>query len=186
MEIEIDEYCKKILLILGMYGRFRFNELHRTLIKCNAKMSKPTLIVHLNHLVKNEMIQRNEEDKQKVSYELNLKRLKQLKEVKKINQKILKNEKEFKSMSLAQQVGFTVSTLTISELLYLKLIMLNILEPENKLQNLYSYNIVRIFYNIYTVWLSDSCKDSKENSQRIIRAIDNEIRELTDTPFEKL
>jgi len=184
MEREIDEYCKKILMVLGMYGKFRFNELHRTLIKCNAKMSKPTLIVHLNHLIEDEIILRNEEDKQRVSYELNLERLRQLQEVKKINQKILKNEKEFKSMGLDRQVNFTICLLTISELLYLKLTMLNILEPENKLQNLYSYNIVRIFYNIYTVWLSDSCKDSKENSQGIIRAIDREIKELTDTSFE--
>jgi len=178
MEKEINEYCKKILMVLTMYGKLRFNELHRTLTKCNAKMSKPTLIKHLNHLLKKEIIQRDEEDKQRVSYELNLKKLKQLQEVKKINQEILKNEKEFKSMSLNQQIDFTIFILTISELLYLKLTILNILEPENKLQNYYSYNIIRIFYNIYTVWLSDSCKDSKENSQKIIRLINKNIKNI--------
>jgi DNA-binding HxlR family transcriptional regulator len=188
MEKEADEYCEKIFILLAMSNqKIRFNELHRNLTKYNAKMSKPTLIQHLNHLLKHEIIQRDEEDKQKVSYGLNWKRLKQLQKAKKINQtalNLIKNEKRFKSKSLDQQTIFTTAMITIGELFYLKLMTLNILEPENKLQNYHSYTFIRKLYNIYVTWLLDSCKDSKENSQKILHFIERNIKTLNETFLE--
>lgn len=187
MKEEPDEYCEKIFMVLAIYGETRFNELHRQLIKHNTKMSKPTIIEHLNHLLENEIVQRNQEEKQKVSYQLNWKTLKQLQSTKKTIQTTrhqLKNEKRFKSKSLDQQTVFTTAMLTIGELLYLKMNILNILEPENKLQNYYTYNIIRKFYNFYTSWLLDSCKESKENSQKVIQSIDKSINALIETFFE--
>jgi hypothetical protein len=54
--------------------------------------------------------------------------------------------------------------LTIGELFYLKLNILDILEPEDKLQNYFSHTFTRRLYSIYAIWLFDSCKESKENS----------------------
>jgi DNA-binding HxlR family transcriptional regulator len=188
MEKEADEYCERIFMVIVMNnGKIRFNELHRKLTMCGAKMSKPTLIEHLNHLVKRGIIQRNEEDKQRVSYELNWRELEQLQKAMKINQTALNeigNEKRFKSKSLIQQEIFTTAMLTIGELFYLKLMILNILEPENKLQNYFSYTLIRKYYNIYATWLLDSCKNSKESSQKILRSIDKSIKTLKETFFE--
>jgi len=188
MEKEVDEYCEKIFIAIAVDDeKIRFNELHRKLTKLNAKMSKPTLIEHLNHLVENGIIQRNQEDKQRVSYELNWEKFKQLQTAKKINQATLnqmKSEKEFKSMSLDQQVTLITVMLTISELLYLKLSVLDILEPENKLQNYFSYKFIRNLYYIYARWLLSYCKKSKENSQKILYLIDKEITMFRKTLFE--
>lgn len=81
MEKEPDEYCRKIFMVLSLDNKkTRFNELHRKLIKYDAKMSKPTLIEHLNHLIKDKVIQRKQQDKQKVFYEVNWKKFEQLQE----------------------------------------------------------------------------------------------------------
>jgi len=181
-------YCDKILMALLMGDKkTRFNELHRRLIKYGAKISKPTLIKHLNHLIKNEIIQRNEEDKQKVSYGLNWKRFKQLQKAEKINETalhLIKNEEGFKSETLGFQATFAAIMLSISDLFYLKLTMLNILEPENKLQNYFAYTLIRRLYSLYATWLFDSCKDSKENAQKTIHSIDKFIKALQEKFLE--
>ena len=53
--------------------------------KMMTSRSKPTLVEHLNNLVKNGLVKREEEDKQKVSYELNWNDLKQLNEANQIS-----------------------------------------------------------------------------------------------------
>jgi DNA-binding HxlR family transcriptional regulator len=187
MEKETDEYCEKIFMTLAIIGKTRFNKLHQKLLELNAKMSKPTLIEHLNHLIEKEIIQRNQEDKQRVSYELNWKRLKQLRKFKETNQIAIdqvRYEKKFKSMNLYQRTAFTTAMLAIGELFYLELIILNTLEPENKLQNYYSYTLIRKLFNIYATWLLDSCKESKEDSQKILRLIDKNIKAFREPFFE--
>jgi DNA-binding HxlR family transcriptional regulator len=185
---KIDEHCQKILMVLLITEeKIRFNKLHRKLIKYNAKMSKPTLIEHLKHLTKDKVIQRNEESKQEVSYEINWKRLVNLSKAKQISQDIynhVQNEKTFKSMSLSDQTAFAIGILTISQLLYLKISIDNILKPKNKLQNYYTYTILNNIYTIYPKWLLDSCKKSKEDSQKAITVIDKVIKELLETLFK--
>ena len=189
MKKEADEYCEKILMALMVHDEdIRFNDLHRRLAKYGAKMSKPTLNTHLRHLVENEMIQRNEEDKQNVSYGLNWKRFKQLKGAMKIDEVALveiREEKTFKAKSLTQQTVFTTAALTIGELFYMKLMILNHLEPENTLQNNLSYSLIRRLFNRYAAWLFQSCKESKEDSQRVLHSIDTSIKTLEGILFDK-
>ena len=126
-----DKYCERIFMVLSIVNeKIRFNELHRKLAMYGAKMSKPTLIEHLNHLVKDEVIERDEKDKQYVSYGINWKKLKQLAKFNKLDKSIpaeLQNEKVFKSKNLNQQTIYTTAFLTIGELFFLKLMILNIL-----------------------------------------------------------
>jgi len=187
MEIKADENCEKILKILMIIDRkLRFNELHRILKKYNAKMSKPTLIVHLNHLVKYDLILREEEGKQKVTYTINWNKSKQLKKAKEINQSILNHMKDqeiFKTKSLQWQTAFATATIMIGELFYLKLNILNILEPENKLQNTTSYTMIRQLFNTYLTLLYESCEESKENSLKVLHIIDKNIKRLMEECF---
>ena len=182
MERRADQYCEKILIVLMMSDeKIRFNELHRKLKKFGVKMSKPTLIEHLNHLVEKELILREEEDKQKVTYVTNWNRFKQVKKAKKLNQLTLqqiKMEKTFKERGLEAQTAFTTAMLTIGELFYLKLQVLDITEPENKLHNYFSYTFIRRLFNLYAVWLIDSCKESQENSQKVIKSLNKMIKGL--------
>jgi len=189
MKKETDEYCEKIFMVIAVSDekKIRFNELHRRFERIGAKMSKPTLIKHLNHLTKNKIIQRNQEDKQKVSYGLNWKRFKQLQKTKKINGialHFIKEKKAFKSISLEEQTTYIHAILIISELFNLKLTILSILEPENKLQNYFTQTFITRFFNIYAKLLLDSCKDSKENAQKIIHHINESINTLSKEFFE--
>ena len=188
MKKETDKYCEKIFTVLAMSNKkIRFNELHRTLTNYNAKMSKPTLTEHLKHLIKDEIIQRHEEDKQKVSYEINWKRHKHLKKTKELSLAIanqIRNEARFKSMSLVNQTIFVTAMLTLGELLYLKLIILNVLKPEDALLNRFSFVFTTKLYNFYTPWLLDSCRKSEENSQKILRHINKQIKFFRESFFE--
>jgi len=188
MNEEPDRYCEKILMTLMLSDeKIRFNKLYERLKNANANMSKPTLIQHLNHLIEEEIIRRHQEGKQKVFYEMNWKRFKELQKAKKLNQTALhqiKNEKIFKSKSLYQQTIYTTAMVTIGELYYLKLNILDTLEPENKLANHFSYSLIRRLFNLYAMWLYESAKESKENSQKIIRSLDRSINTLEKSFFD--
>lgn len=187
MEKKTDEYCRKIVMVLSIDNKkTRFNELYRKLTKYNAKMSKPTLIEHLNHLIKNKIIQLTQEDKQKVSYEINWKKLEQLQKGIQVSQDIynhIQNEGTFKSLNLQDQTAFTLAISSISQLFYLRICIDSILEPKNKLQNYYAFTTLNDIYRIYPEWLFDSCEKSKENSQEIILHIDNFIEKILKTIF---
>ena len=176
------------MVLLSDVEKIRFNELHRKLNKYGAKMSKPTLIEHLNHLIEEEIILRKEEGKQKVSYIVNWNKFKQVTKAKKMNEETihrLKNEKRFKIKDIEQQTIYTTAMLTIGELFYLKLQVLNIIEPENKLYNYVSYTYIRRLYNLYATWLIDTCKKSKENSKKVLKELDLMLKTYHESFLEK-
>ena len=178
-----DEYCEKIFMTLMIVNdqKTRFNELHRSLATVGAKMSKPTLIEHLNHLIEKGLVKREEEDKQKVTYVLNWNELNPLKEAKELNVQTIrqiKSEKEFKSKSKPEQVDIALRMMTIGEIFRLKFNILINLEPENKLRYYYSINSMQRAFGIYNIWLMESCKESKEDSQKILRGLDRTLKKL--------
>jgi DNA-binding HxlR family transcriptional regulator len=65
---ELDDICVEIFLTLWAYKRLRFNELHRYLKMFGTDISKPSLVEHLEHLKKQKLINRKQEDFQHVSY----------------------------------------------------------------------------------------------------------------------
>ena len=67
---EIDDICHEIFFTLMAYKKLRFNELHRYLKKFGTDISKPALIEHLKHLIKQKLIKRKREGFQNVSYSL--------------------------------------------------------------------------------------------------------------------
>ena len=71
-----------ILITLFLREKIRFNELERVLKDTGRKFSKPTLIEHLKSLVKKQMIIREEEGAQKVTYRINEKKYMITKEIK--------------------------------------------------------------------------------------------------------
>jgi DNA-binding HxlR family transcriptional regulator len=67
---ELDDICKEIWLTLLAKERLRFSELHRSLEKLGTDISKPSLLEHLDHLIKQKLITRKVEGFQNVSYGL--------------------------------------------------------------------------------------------------------------------
>jgi len=67
---KLDDTCIAIFFTLMAHKRLRFNKLHRFLKMFGTKISKPSLIDHLNHLKRQKLISRKREDFQNVSYGL--------------------------------------------------------------------------------------------------------------------
>lgn len=67
---ELDDICHEIFFTLIAYKKLRFNELHKYLKKFGTEISKPTLIDHLKHLIKQKLVKRKREGFQNVSYSL--------------------------------------------------------------------------------------------------------------------
>ena len=70
---ELDETCRMIFQYLAMLdyaGKdpIRFNELLRSLNNDGFSISRPTLSLHLKHLVENKLLFRNEISKQNITY----------------------------------------------------------------------------------------------------------------------
>lgn len=179
MESPLDEYCERIFSLLMVTDKkYRFNELYRGLCSFGAKMSKPTLIEHLQHLQGKGFIQRREEDKQNVSYKVNWKKFEDMKEGLAFKRRLelnLKNEETLKSLSLDEQIATLTSIFTIGELRYLKLYVLDILEPDKKPEHRFSYIFMHKLLDMYRLWFLDSCKESKANSQKALEMIQRGI-----------
>jgi DNA-binding HxlR family transcriptional regulator len=176
MERLTDEYCKKIFAVLGMDDeKVRFNELHRNLKLNGVKMSTPTLIQHLNHLVEKGIILREEKDKQNVSYIVNWKEYLEAQEFKKTMEKMSISEKNFKTDSLKNQVSYAYGMLTLGELFFTRMSILDIVEPEKKLQHHMSYNLVQLVSSVYYSWLVDTCKESEEKSKKALEFLGERI-----------
>jgi DNA-binding HxlR family transcriptional regulator len=175
----MDEYCIKIFGFLGFTTKkYRFNELHRTLNNLGVKISKPTLIEHLQHLQNKKYIVRKQEDKQTVSYETNWEKLEFLKEGMAYRRKVeqdLKNEKTFKSLTLEDQVITIASILALSELFRVKADILDLLEPTKKAEHGLSYIVTGRLLDMYRLWLLDVCKESKENSEKALQLVQKGI-----------
>ena len=135
-ELVPDEYCVKIFATLMInYKKTRFNELHRLLTKFKVKMSKPTLVQHLTHFMEKKIVIRDAQDTQNVTYALNWTNLEQLMDAQRFNKRLLaqtKNEKAFKSLNLSKQVWIATEMLTLQSMYYLKLQILDLLEPRKE------------------------------------------------------
>jgi DNA-binding PadR family transcriptional regulator len=168
--------------------KFRFNELHKTLLAFGARMSKPTLIQHLAHLRKKGFMIRKKEDRQNVSYRVNWKKFEHLKEALDYKQRIdqnLKNERTFKLLPLDEQVITISSILALGELLRLKFDVLDVLEPNGKPEHSFAYIFAHKLLDCYRLWFIDTCKESKENGQKALELIQRAIDGFECDVFEK-
>lgn len=67
---QLDDICREIFFTLQAYKRLRHSELHRYLQKFGTDISTPTMMDHLDHLIKQKLISRKREGFQNVSYGL--------------------------------------------------------------------------------------------------------------------
>jgi len=189
MEKEIDGYCIKILAyLIANEKKIRFNKLHKTLNALDVKISKPTLIQHLHHLRAKGFILRKKESKQNVTYQVNWKNLEQLEktlESKEIIARNLKNEKIFKSKSLEDQITYVICILTLTQVIYLQLNVIGVLEPKSKELLSLSYLLIHRLYDHYRRWLLDTCKQSNENSQKAHDLINKKREEFENLLFDR-
>ena len=186
----LDETCKKIFsLLLVSDKKLRFNELHRTLKEVGLKMSKPTLVEHLNHLKKRRLLIRKKEGKQKVFYRVNWEKLEPLGEAIKTHQALkhtLENEKNFKSFPIDEQVTYIHNILALRNLYRLRLEILDILDPSKNFEHSIQYLFINRLFEFFKTWLLENCHTNKtECKEKALNMIEYNIKHYTDTLFDK-
>jgi DNA-binding HxlR family transcriptional regulator len=169
----LDKYCTYILRALMInWGKIRFNELIRVLKENNVKMSKPTTVQHLNHLLKKKIIKRMNEGKQKVTYTYSEALIKYLQTNYRQKLEELKTEEnKFKSKNLEDQVKDTLIQLTLDQIKLLAFHLLKITNSKEKLQINIAYIETRLKTEHYINWLTDTCKKTPENYHKAITII---------------
>jgi len=186
----LDEYCKNIFSVFLVSEKtLRFNELYRTLNNIGLKMSKPTLIEHLRHLLKHRLLIRKKEGKQNVSYEANWTKLatfKQSMKTKQFIKNLLGNEKQFKTYPIDEQVTYVTNIMTLSNLYQLKIEVQDVIDPSKTFENSVQFLFINRFFKLFKTWLLQSCHASKtEKTPEALSTIDYNITRITNTLFDK-
>jgi hypothetical protein len=188
-ECFLDKNCEDLFSLLLVSDKtLRFNELHRAVNDLGLKMSRPTLINHLNHLLTRKMILQQKPRKQNVSYKVNYQRFQNLEQTlkTKVLLHVMENQERFKSFSIDEQTTYVTNTMTLTNLYRLKLIVQTILEPKKSYENSLQYLFINRFYNLFFTWLLQNCKDSKENVNASLNTIEHNIEHFTQILFDKI
>jgi len=175
-EPPLDEYCKKILtVLLLMRKKFRFNELYKFLNGHGVKISKPTLSEHLKHLVKQEILVRQEEGVQKVTYRVNFEWLDRLDEVSSITEEIVtrhyQQKKKYESLPINEQIDYFHSLTVLQSLMLLKLEILSISHPDKQFEySMSHYSMIQHFGTIKN-WFLEILKQNPEKLEQATKEL---------------
>ncbi|WGM88574.1 MAG: hypothetical protein NUK63_06520 [Candidatus Bathyarchaeum tardum] len=188
MDKILDDHCARIFsLLMASLNEFRFNELHRTLEQFGAKMSKPTLIQHLQHLQERGFIVRKEEEKQKVTYEVNWEKFDYLKKSLEHKQRIIlnnKNQERFKELEPKEQLETLCFILTLGEFLRIKIELDDVLEPDKKPEHRFSYLFMSKFLDVYRLWFQDTLNAlTKKEVQELMVPLEKLISDVRNEIF---
>jgi len=187
----IDELCEKIFMTLLVSDKkIRFNHLYKALNDIGLKISRPTLIKHLNHLKKRKLIIRKQEGKQKVTYQANWEKLKHLKEITK-DQKIVKimleNKKNFQSLPIDEQTIIIQNILTLRNLHLLKVEIIDIIDPKKSFEHAITHLFISGIFEIFEKWLLKNYRNNKlECKEKALPLVEYNIKRYKDMLFEKI
>ena len=184
----LDEYCKNIFSVFLVSEKaLRFNELYRTLNDIGLKMTKPTLIDHLNHLRKAKLLIKRKEGKQNVSYSANWTKLETFQQSMKTKQfikSLLGNENQFKTYPIDEQVTYVTNLLTLGNLYRLKLEVQDAIDPSKNFEHSIQFLFVNRFFELFKRWLLESCHASEtEKASEALSMIDYNITRITNILF---
>ena len=186
--LELDDYCEKIFAYLGVQDEpLRFNELHKALNKANFKISKPTLIAHLKHLLKHEVITKKNQGKQNIAYGVNWKKLDYLKfhkNFRKATERIEKNKATFEQFELDEKITYVSFILSLIEVIKLKNEIRSFLEPKRRFEATLAYSFARSYLEPFRMYLLRDCIKSKEIAKKALVKVEELEQSLQNELFE--
>lgn len=187
----IDELCEKIFMTLLVSDKkIRFNKLYQALNNIGLKISRPTLIKHLNHLKKRKLIIRKQEGKQKVTYQANWEKLKHLTEItqdQKIVKIMLENKKNFQSLPIEDQTVIIQNILTLRNLHLLKVEIIGIIDPKKSFEPAITHLFISQLFNIFEKWLLRNYRNNQlECKEKALPLVEYNIERYKNMLFEKI
>jgi Fe2+ or Zn2+ uptake regulation protein len=186
--LELDEYCQKIFAYLIMQDNpLRFNELHKALNQADFKISRPTLIAHLNHLQKHRVITRKTKGKQEISYWVNWKKMDHLKydkNFRKATEKKQKDKATFEQFDLDTKITYVSFILSLIEVSKLKNEIRAYLEPNRRFEATLTYLFTRSYLEPFRMYLLRDCVKSKETAQQALILVEKLEQKLRSEVFD--
>jgi DNA-binding transcriptional ArsR family regulator len=185
----LDEHCKGIFGLLAVStDPLRFTKLYKELNARGFKISRPTLVKHLNHLQENEIVTRKEEGKQNTSYSVNWSKLNYLKfyaKYRKAVKKIRTDKKVFDSFTMEEKVTYVTLMLSLLEVTRLKFEILSFLEPKRRFEANITFLFAESTFEPFRMWLLQSCLKSKEDAQKTLANVEELERRIQNELFDK-
>jgi DNA-binding transcriptional ArsR family regulator len=182
---KLDQACRTIFgyFAATMGEKTRFNDLFRKMNALGYKMSRPTLSEHLKHLTKMELLKREEEATQRVTYRLNGEKWANLKEtIRRRNefyQIITKAEKEFKSYPIKTQLNLVFQIIAWRDLYTLKKqIVWEIDQKTNFETQLELLLLSKPSFREFERWIIEECKDDETFRTKMYEEIDDLMKEI--------
>jgi predicted transcriptional regulator len=173
----IDNKCSQILtLLINHKEPIHFNGLYKELKKNRMELSKPTISMHLNHLIEKSLVKRKEEEgTQFVYYSLNIEHARELKELtdsqKWIENLAKKGITDFYTLTEDEQIERFISTTIFKKLEEVKAEIELSLEPDDFAKR-FKYNFVSSpLFNFIEHWLVQKCTIDKGYRERILSTI---------------
>lgn len=189
---ELDEHCKKLLVtFITSNKKWHFNDFldkygHP---RTPLQFTKPTLSKHLDHLEELNLITKKKEDKQRITYEANWRKLGYLhKTVESQNalKRITENQKTFESFPIEEQVIFLTNALSLRNLQELELEILNTLEPRKNFEYSVQYAITHQFFDLFKRGFMEKLgQTTSENKLIALKMVENNIKHFEENLFTK-
>jgi len=86
----------------------------------------------------------------------------------------VKNEKEYKSMSISEQIEYVYRLMVLQDLILMKLDMFDIFEPRKKFAHTINQLYIAQSFEIFRKWLLDNCRENPERlKDEAMEAINN-------------
>jgi len=190
---ELDDVCNNLfsaffIRAIRKEEPIRFNELQRHLEENGLKISRPTLILHLNHMVEKGLIKRTRISKQHIEYSFDEEKwlhLKELAEDQMRFRKFFEAEKgSFNSATPFIQVSSILFPLVLRSLFQIKYEILKIIEPENQ----FEYNLMILSHS--TLWdnfkswlLQNVHKSEDELREEYLKAVNQYVDKIQKAPI---
>lgn len=190
---ELDDVCRKLFSVFFIRAikeeePIRFNELQRHLDENGLTISRPTLILHLNHMIKKGLIKRTRVSKQHIEYSLDEERWLHLKDLAGDQMRFRKffdaEKGSFNSATPFIQVSSVLFPLVLRSLLQIKYEILKIIEPDNQ----FEYNLMIISYSTlwdnFKTWLLQNVRESEDElREEYLEAVNQYIDKIQKAPI---
>jgi len=188
-EPNLDEYCSKIFAFLAMSTiPLRFTKLYKELNARGFRISRPTLVAHLNHLRKHEIVIQKIEGKQNISYSVNWSKLDYLKYYaiyRKALQKFRTDREVFDSFTIDEKVAYVTLMLSLLEVIRLKFEIRSFLEPKRRFEANITFLFAQSTFEPFRMRLLQSCLKSKEDAQKTLANVEELEQRIKNELFDR-
>jgi predicted transcriptional regulator len=176
-KLGIDNKCSQILtLLINHKEPIHFNGLYKELRKNKMELSKPTISMHLNHLIEKGFVERKEkEGTQFVYYNLNVKQIEKLKELEDSRKWLDKQARDgmnnFYALTEEQQIERLINIIVFNKLEEVKAEIELALDPDDFAKR-FRYNFVSSpLFQFGQNWIVQKCAIDKAYHDKILKVI---------------